>query len=647
MYPAEMEAGVWPSIAARSGLASPNCHLRPLGLMNASATQDASGPRRLQTRLLLALLAITLAVFVGVCGHEFVQFDDNVNIYANPRVHGLTWENLRWMFTDTDYARRYMPLGWLCYAVDYQVFGLNPQAFHVGNLLFHLTNVVLLYFLLKRLLLLASARSRQGQAADFGSRLVMVTDSLPRQLPEGNSSKVHCNGPTSPDQTGTAPVWCAALGALFWAVNPLRVEAVAWASSRIYCVVFLLTAGSLLAWLKARDPATPRHRQRRFYWLAVACYAGSLFTYPLALFAPVALFILEVYPLRQIPGTLPAWCRRDAWPVWRDKIPFLIVACLVVLISLRARVSTDALYRPVTLEEVGPLSRLMQALYIWAYYAWKPWAPYDLSATYSTLHSFNPLGAPFLASAAFVLLASGAVLLLRRRWPAALWLWACHLAILVPVLGLTEYPHSAYDRYSYLHGILWSAALAALLYLLWERGKQARLVGMMVSSACMLFALCAWQQVTVWSSTIALYQHIVAHLGEHPSRARFDEVLGLNYLRCGLTNEAVASFQNALYYESRRADRNLYEERLLPRTHIRLGEICEEQGQHGDALTHYEAAFRLDANSVESLLHLGSAHAKLGHHTPALRFFKEALRLQPDNARAHEGIAEILRQSGA
>src|SRR5262245_41158691 len=90
----------------------------------------ATATARLQSWLLLGLLAITLAVFGRVCTYEFVHFDDNVLIYNNPHVTGLTWENIQWMFSNGSYARRYMPLGWLSLAVDYQLFGLNPQVYH-------------------------------------------------------------------------------------------------------------------------------------------------------------------------------------------------------------------------------------------------------------------------------------------------------------------------------------------------------------------------------------------------------------------------------------------------------------------------------------------------------------------------------------
>src|SRR5947207_1716392 len=290
--------------------------------MDSSHSQPIASAQRLQRQLLLALIAITLAVFAGVCGHEFVHFDDNVTIYNNPHIKGLTWENLQWMFTNVSYARRYMPIGWLSYAIDYQLFGLNPQAYHAVNLALHLLNVLLLFFLLKRLLLLA--------------RLPALEAAHP------------------------APVWCAAIGALFWAVNPLRVENVAWASAQIYCVAFCFLVLWLLAWLRAHDPATPERQKPVFYLLSVGACAASLLTYPLAIFAPVALFVLEVYPLRRIGPRLANWWGPGAWGMWRDKIPFLALAASVLALTFFALVKTDARYQPLTIQEFPPLSRAMQ-----------------------------------------------------------------------------------------------------------------------------------------------------------------------------------------------------------------------------------------------------------------------------------------------
>ena len=317
-----------------------------------------------------------------------------------------------------------------------------------------------------------------------------------------------------------------------------------------------------------------------------------------------------------------------------------------LVVSSWARLLTDPLHQPVSLKDFSLFSRAMQAFYVWAYYAWKPWTPYDLAPSYSTLHSFNPLAPGFLASAAFVALVSVAVLLWRRRWPAAPGLWLCHLVVLIPVLGLSEYPHSAYDRYSYLQGILWSIVLALLLRRWWERGKRAFLAGTVLTGASMLFALSAWQQVAVWSGTISLHQHLLARLGEHPCRARFEEVLGVHYLRCGLTNQAVACFQNILYYEPRRADRHIYQEQLIPRTCVRLGDLCADQGHYEEALAHYRKAVELDPGSLIARLNVGSTLAALHREAAAVKCLQELVRLQPKSSQAHHNLALAFQKLG-
>src|SRR6185295_17642681 len=117
-------------------------------------------------------------------------------------------------------------------------------------------------------------------------------------------------------------------------------------------------------------------------------------------FAPVAVFALEMFPFRSQKPRLSEWWRPGSFrKLWLDKIPFLALAAGGLALTFAARMVSAAAYRPPTLGEFSLLSRAMQSFYIWAYYAWKPWAPYDLSATYTTLHSFNPLDVKFLASA--------------------------------------------------------------------------------------------------------------------------------------------------------------------------------------------------------------------------------------------------------
>jgi hypothetical protein len=108
--------------------------------------------RWLGAALAILLVSAVWAAFHPALNAEFVQWDDDLNITANPHIRSLNGESLRWMFTDVAYARRYMPLAWLNWAVNFQITGLSSCAFHLGNLLFHTANAFLVWLLIGRLL---------------------------------------------------------------------------------------------------------------------------------------------------------------------------------------------------------------------------------------------------------------------------------------------------------------------------------------------------------------------------------------------------------------------------------------------------------------------------------------------------------------
>lgn len=427
--------------------------------------------------------------------------------------------------------------------------------------------------------------------------------------------------------------WCAAVGALVWAVNPLRVETVAWASSRIFEMAFFWTLLWILAWLRGLDATTVRQR-RVWEWLALGTFTASLLTYPIALFAPVLLLALDYLPLQRAPAGWQGWFQRAAWPLWREKIPFIIVSATVLAITFSVRLASTDQFRPTTLAEFGLLERLMQAAYVVTYYAWKPWAPYNLAATYPTLHAFNPLAWSFLLCAGWVAGMTAAAVWCFRRWPAFLAFWVCHLLILVPFLGLSEYPHSTYDRYSYLHGILWSLLITLGLCALWRSRAERLLWITVLVFISAWFAWCSRQQVPVWRNTLSLYQHITARFGSHPGRGRFDEVLGGVYLHAGRTNDAIVSFERAAYFDARRRDRQIYNEGTVTRSEQMLAQIAMQQDNLPAAVKHYQAALADETYPrfwALNVLRLNFCLAKLGRRAEALPWLKKASALFPDD----------------
>lgn len=106
--------------------------------------------------LLAAVLLITVLVYSPSFKNGFVNWDDDVNVYENPYIRAVDFENLKVYFT-RPLLGMYTPLVYLSYALDYALAGLNPARYHATNLLLHLLNVFWVFLIVKRLTFRAGA----------------------------------------------------------------------------------------------------------------------------------------------------------------------------------------------------------------------------------------------------------------------------------------------------------------------------------------------------------------------------------------------------------------------------------------------------------------------------------------------------------
>ena len=107
----------------------------------------------------IALICLTWAVFFPILSFDFVDMDMDDHVVRNKHVHGLSRENVKFIFSSRCYTS-YYPLRSLTYAVDYQIWGLNPRGFKLTNGLIHQANVLLVFWLVLRLCRRASDKER-------------------------------------------------------------------------------------------------------------------------------------------------------------------------------------------------------------------------------------------------------------------------------------------------------------------------------------------------------------------------------------------------------------------------------------------------------------------------------------------------------
>ena len=245
----------------------------------------------------VVLVLIVIAAFIPTLDNDFVNWDDSQNFLDNPFYRGLGVAQLKWAWT-TFRLGVYQPLAWLLFELQYVFWKLDPRGYHLSSLILHAVNAVVLYVLALTVL-------------------------------------VRCQ----PDSLVRSP-WSCCLGAglatALFAVHPLRVEVVAWASCQPYLPCALFSMLAVLAYLHASGINSSR---RRWGWLAgsFALFVAALLSHAVAVGLPAVLLILDVYPLRRLGYGPGRWFGPAARQVWCEKAPFVIVSLVFMSVAIAAR----------------------------------------------------------------------------------------------------------------------------------------------------------------------------------------------------------------------------------------------------------------------------------------------------------------------
>ena len=588
-----------------------------------------SDDNRVAGGVCVLLVLAVLLIYGQTFRHQFVNFDDDQYVYANPQVQqGLTWSGLAWAF-QTTYASNWHPLTWLSLMLDLELFGPGPAGPHVINALLHAANAVLLFLLLRRL---------------------------------------------------TGALWPSAFVAALFAFHPLHVESVAWVTERkdvLSGLFFLLT---LLCYEKAVTSGGRRVTRNdepnasrvtchtsRYYWLAVLSFALGLMSKPMLVTLPFVLLLLDYWPLGRFttydtdPCRVLAIHRSLRFTIRHstaEKIPFFVLSAASCVVTLLAQ---KAVVQPLAHISLG--MRLVNATVSYVRYLYKMFWPVNLAIPYPH-HGYWPLGV-FAVSATLILAAVIVVIQFHRKFPFLITGWFWYLGMLVPAIGLVQVGmQSTADRYTYL------PLIGAFILLAWGAGemfKRWRLptpaiwcFAMLVLAACMLRTM---DQLQYWKTSETLFRHAVTvtkgnsiayyNLGEYYfNTGRLDEAIdsyrqairirpgyddALNNLGAALAargelDEAVARIRDSIHYCPDKAD-----------AFYNLGNVFIMQHKLDEAANAYTEALRLKPDYPQAHNNLANVLLMQGHRDAAVQHYREVLRLNPD----HEGAKRQLRALGA
>lgn len=576
------------------------------------ASVATTGQNRRQLGL---LLLIVLMVFVQVCGHEFLEYDDNQNIYQNELITKFTPANLA-HFWKRPFAGMYIPLTYNFWSLEAklasflppgQASELNPYLFHTVNLLLHLANASLVFFILQRFI---------------------------------------------------ANNWAVFCGALFFAVHPVQVEPVAWVTGGKDLLSTFFSLMALGLYIESAQAQTAGRRPTFRYLLSGLCFLAALLSKPGAVVLPLVVGVIGLSLLH----------------VSRKKVAYDLAPwglLMLPIIIMTKMVQSDASH--------DFLPTIWQRLLICgdslSFYLLKVVLPLHLGPDYGRtpqlvlqqdwIYLTGLL--PYVVLAAIIWQAR-----VTYRVAAAIF-----VVSLLPVLGFVSFTFQSIstvaDRYLYL------AMLGPALAVAWGMGQCRNKFAWGGSAVILLLlASKSVLQISSWQDTIVFNQqaltvnprswtaygnlgnakakqnqqaeaigHYQRALALKPDDEKTTFNLGVSYGALNQTEAAIAAYHKTLELIAvHEGKEKAYRAELLRDCYLDLGVLYDKSQRQGEAITYYQKAIAADPDYSFSSANLADLFAEIGRKDEAIALYQKALTLAPSVKGIHGSLGMLLMERG-
>ncbi len=527
-----------------------------------------------QYGFILLVVISTAAVYWSVREHGFLVYDDEGYIVKNYYLQGgITGENIRWAMT-TGYLANWHPLTWMSHMLDYQLFGLDPAGHHLHSVVLHMLTSVLLYTLFKRM---------------------------------------------------TGSQWIGLFVALVFALHPLHVESVAWASERkdtLSALFAVLTIGAYTLYTESPDS--------RHYAAVLFLFSLGLMAKPMLVTLPFVLLLLDYWPLQRMSHS-PREERRTPFSfLLYEKIPLLALSIGVSAITFVVQ-REGGTVSPLQTLTLG--TRLSNAVVGYVLYLGKTFWPSDLSVFYP--YNESSIAFPMNLIAVCILLAiTGLCVATIRTRPYLLVGWLWFLGMLVPVIGIVQVGSQAIaDRYMYLPMIGLTIMVGYFVAETSESWKWQRgLLGLGFVALASILIVLSGNQVRYWKNDQTLFEHTLT-ITEKNWMAHY--ILGVVSQRKGNQQDALVHFERAAEIGPR-----------WPVIEFSLGDLLQQMGEYERSIPHLVAALQKEPKMEKAHVLLAVALTKAGKTDEALVHFTEAYNMNRFFGEPNHNIGLILAGEG-
>jgi tetratricopeptide (TPR) repeat protein len=554
----------------------------------------------------LLIILLSLLAYSNTINVPF-HFDDANAIVENPLIKDLRFfsdpskaEGFKGLFEYNTFIRRY--IGYLSFALNYAIDGLNTAGYHIINLFIHIGNALLLY-----LLVILSFR-----------------------IPFLNESPIK-----------RYAIHTAVFTSLLFACHPLQTQAVTYIWQRVTSLAalfYLLSLVAYIRWRLSRFRGSSGVKALPWYVLCLLSAVLAMKTKEIAFMLPL---IITLYELLFFEEKI------------KNRIVYLLPIFLTMLIIPSTLIGID---KPVgdLIDDVSEVSRGVTSLSRWEYllsefrvivtYIRLIFVPVHQNLDYDYPRFYSFLDPRVFVSFLFLLLTfSFGIYLLYKYRKTALYTRLISFGIfwffinLLLESSIIPLNNVIFEHRMYLPSIGVFLALSVSLFILIEKLKDRwRYIGSAVIAVLSVIVVvltgATYARNRVWKDTLSLWSDVVR---KSPNNARGHNNLGFVYQTQGFIEKAIEHYRMAI---------KLYPTYL--KAHINLGSAYQSQGFVDKAMEQYRIALKISPDDPVIYYNLGNVYISQGLAEKAMEQYLIAIKIKPAYLEAHNNLGNVYISQG-
>jgi len=552
------------------------------------------------------IILLTIITFSNSLFNGLINYDDPGYIVKNELIRGLSFHNLRLIFSSFVMGN-YHPFVVLSDAIIYYFFKLNPLPYHAFSLLLHLVNVVLVFELTYKL---------------FGY-----------QQPATSSQQ--------PDIQVSAVIAC------LFAIHPMHCESVCWASDLKDLLFTLFYLASLIFYVKYIKKSTDHgpqsmgesqkfhvKAQRRngqksiFYIISLILFVFSCMSKSAAVTLPVVMIATDYLIKRKINIKTIV-----------EKIPFFVLSIVFGIVNIYSQAANIYLQKAADpnfdLSNYNIAERIFFPIYDMGYYLVSSVIPYKLSLIHPYPEVGNNVNLPIEYYIYPVVLIMFIFLIFRKLKRQnkddnkyiifGLIFFIVNLILVLQIVPVGKSIVS--ERYSYLSYFGLFFLIGGFLKFKVQSSKFKVQVNTVVVLIILIFSFISFQRNKVWSNSISMFNDVVE---KYPG-------VYIAYEQRANAKDALGDKRGALDDYDKAIELNP----LNAETFNNRGNTEDDLGNHNQAIEDYNKAIKLNPKYTDAYYNRGIAKYSISDFKGAIEDYNVAIALNPQFAMAfnHRGLA--------